>query len=147
LCDNCGRGKPKLIWASLNDSPVDAKKATVKVRLLTGTYTLQANKAKLNQNEVDPLCRVCQQGAEDRKHFLLSCSASNDIRETYLGRLFNILNVNVAPSVVKTITDSDENLLQLLLDCTKYEKVFPENNQDLMLNIETLKKYVLCPAC
>ena len=41
-------GKPHPVWASVRYNIQDRKRAELKVKLLTGSYTLQANKANFN---------------------------------------------------------------------------------------------------
>ena len=36
------------------------RRAEIKARLLTGTYTLQSNRAKFNQYNVSPICKLCK---------------------------------------------------------------------------------------
>jgi hypothetical protein len=133
-------GNPKILWTSLKDNPNDVKKAAVKARLLTGTYTLQANRAKCNQNEVDPTCKTCGLEAEDRKHFLLRCQALNEVREKYISKLFASLSTTLRTETVETIKNSEEILLQLLIDCTKQNLAkLLGSNLDLS-KIETLSR-------
>ena len=47
-------GKPHPVWASVRYNIQDRKKAELKVKLLTGSYTLQANRAKFNRYTVNP---------------------------------------------------------------------------------------------
>lgn len=52
------------------------------LRILTGTYILQTNRAAFNQNEVDPTCLLCDAGHETTEHFILICPALESIRQT-----------------------------------------------------------------
>ena len=63
--------------------------ASIKAKLLTGSYTLQANKARFNQYDVNPTCIVCKQEpeAEGREHFLLRCEGLADTRTIYIDML------------------------------------------------------------
>ena len=51
------------------------RRAALKVKLLTGTYMLQAVRSKYSGGKIDPLCPICRNGAEDTIHFLLRCTA------------------------------------------------------------------------
>ncbi len=75
--------QPHPIWNATDSDLTDVTKARVKVKLLTGTYMLQTNKARFNKSEVDPTCRLCRLAPEDTEHFLLSCSALEDVRHGY----------------------------------------------------------------
>ena len=47
-------GKCHQISASVRNSVFDVRRAEIKARLLTGPYTLQSNRAKFNQFNVNP---------------------------------------------------------------------------------------------
>ena len=53
----------------------------MKVKILTGTYILQANRASFNQYAVDPTCKVCQGEPEDRVHFIARCKSLDHVRD------------------------------------------------------------------
>ena len=61
--------------------------ATIKARIATGTYTLQANRHKFNQYEVSPICPLCNAYPEDRAHFLLYCESTQSIRDPYINKI------------------------------------------------------------
>ena len=69
-CDILSVGNPHPVWASVRSNIKDRRRAELKVKLLTGTYTLQANWANFNQYAVDPTCKLCDSEPEDREHFL-----------------------------------------------------------------------------
>jgi len=71
----CQFGKPHSTWSFVRDNPSDVQKAAIKTRILTGCYTLQANRSKFNQYKVDPTFPICKSAPEDRKHFILQCSS------------------------------------------------------------------------
>ena len=52
--DNCKIGNTYQVWDTVHPHQRDVSRATIKAKLLTGFYTLQANKAKFNQNNIDP---------------------------------------------------------------------------------------------
>ena len=52
--DSVKVGKVHQIYAYVNNSTFDVRRAEIKARLLTGTYTLQANRARYNQFKVNP---------------------------------------------------------------------------------------------
>ncbi len=69
------RPAPHPIWDFCGTEPRRLKAASYRVKMLTGTYILQASLAKFNQEEVEPTCQLCGAEAEDTAHFLLRCSA------------------------------------------------------------------------
>ena len=74
-------GQVHPVWATIRDSVFDSRRAQLKCRLLTGTYTLQSNKAVFNQHLVDPTCKLCKGAPENRQHFLAECPAYGEARE------------------------------------------------------------------
>ncbi|KAK3108656.1 hypothetical protein FSP39_012687 [Pinctada imbricata] len=62
----------------------EVPRLAIQVKLATGTYILQANRAAFNQQDVDPTCVLCKSGCEDLEHFLLLCTALDTVRNEYL---------------------------------------------------------------
>ena len=60
-------GKIHPVFATVRNNSYDVNRAKVKARLLTGTYTLQSNRAKFNQFNVSPLCQLCNKDPETRE--------------------------------------------------------------------------------
>ena len=73
--------EPHQIYKHLGSNPHEVDKAAIKARLLTGTYTLQANRHKFNQYEVNKTCELCKLETEDRQHFILNCTALEEPRQ------------------------------------------------------------------
>ena len=59
----------------------EVPRIAVHLKIITGPYILQSNRASFNQNEVDPTCLLCTTGAETLIHFLLHCATLEIIRE------------------------------------------------------------------
>ena len=74
-------GEPHHIWSSVGTDPSLVKQTMVKARLLTGTYTLQANRAKFNQHTIPGTCPLCKSGIENREHFLMHYSSLIPIKQ------------------------------------------------------------------
>ena len=91
----------------------DVTRLKTKLKLVTGSYTLQVNRACFNQNQVDPTCMICHNGDETTEHFILACAALEGVREPMIHRL-NML----AKDLTQTQYDTD-TLLQLILDSSK----------------------------
>jgi hypothetical protein len=83
----CQFGKQHSTWSFVRDNPTDVQKAAITTRILTGCYTLQANRSKFNQYKVDPTFPICKSAPEDRKHFILQCSSIERIRGKYLPKI------------------------------------------------------------
>ena len=84
----------------------------VKNKVLTGTYILQANRAKFNQNDVSPICQLCHKCEKTPQHFIIDCEALVEDRDTILNDFLTVLRrlLDMYPQV------ADYSLLQLLID-------------------------------
>ena len=69
-------GKVHHVWSSVHNNLHDSRRAQLKSRILTGTYTIQSNRAVFNQFAVDPTCKLCDKSPETRQHFLAECQNS-----------------------------------------------------------------------
>ena len=106
-------GKVHQVYAHVNNSTFDVRRAEVKARLLTGSYTLQANRARFNQFSVNPQCPLCKQAPETREHFIVTCKSLKDIRLPYLTKIRDIFGCS---SDIDHIRQKPELCIQLLLD-------------------------------
>ena len=91
----------------------DVTRLKTKLKLVTGSYSLQVNRACFNQNQIDPTCMICHKGDETAEHFILSCDALAEVRKPMLDRLMVL-----AKDLIQTQIDSD-TLMQLILDSSK----------------------------
>ena len=92
----------------------------MKSKISTGTYILQTNRVKVNQNEVDPTCQLCKQDKETLHHFLITCKALEDCRKTIMIDIHNIISgllffwpLTAKYSLVQLVVDSSV----ILEDC------------------------------
>ena len=83
----CDLSRPHPVWLHSADHPRQAERARIKVRLLTGCYTLQANRHRFNQFQVSSSCPVCEGVPEDRLHFIRACPAYAVARQALDDRL------------------------------------------------------------
>ena len=89
----------------------DIPRIPVKNKVLTGTYVLQTNRLKFNQNEVNPICLLCHE-EDEPQHFLIDCKSLEDIRQPTISDFLRVLgDLNTRYSVA-----ADYTLLQLLVD-------------------------------
>ena len=105
------------IWSSVRNI-YDSRRAQIKCRILTGTYILQSNRAVFNQYAVDPMCKICESGPENRQHFLVECQPPQEVRQVFT-KLRAATDVNLQETVVVSRCDAT----QLILD----PSVFFEN--------------------
>ncbi|MCG8046395.1 MAG: reverse transcriptase domain-containing protein, partial [Candidatus Thiodiazotropha endolucinida] len=70
----------------------DINRIPTKCKVITGTYILQTNRAKFNQNNVNPTCLLCGNDDETMKHFLLDCSYLDKYRKPILQDINDVLS-------------------------------------------------------
>ena len=99
------------------------RKATIKARMTTACYILQADVKRFNQNEVNATCLLCDIGEpENIDNFLCRCSYPpiKDSRERFL-RDSCIRLLHTALGFERLGEHSEYNdIVQLVLDCTAY---------------------------
>ena len=103
----------------------EVPRVITKLKLVTGTYILQTNRATFNQNQVNPTCLLC--GREDKSvsHFLLRCSVLDNVRNPIMDNILSTCKQVYSP------TNNPESFLQLILDCSDltYFTNTPNNKQ------------------
>jgi hypothetical protein len=118
-CNFCKIGKVHPTWETVQPNQRDVYRASIKARLLTGTYILQGNKARFNQNQVDPTCMLCNTEAETREHFISVCTKLKCVREPYLASL-QLAADGLFPGSWGILSSSPHLLTQLILDSTHF---------------------------
>ena len=68
----------------------DVPRVHTKLKLVTGVYVLQVNRACFNQNNIDATCQLCHQADETVSHFLLDCPVLESVRRPLLEAICNI---------------------------------------------------------
>ena len=91
---------------------------------MTGTYTLQTNKAAFNQYRVDPTCQLCLLSPETPTHFIAECPTLSKTREKYLPTLRLI----VPPSLYTSSLTNSQTLTKLTIDPTSMYELFPNSS-------------------
>ena len=115
--DSLKVGSVHPVWATIRNSITDNRRAQLKCKLLSGTYTLQGNRAAFNQYTVDATCKLCLAAPETRQHFVAECMAYSVKREKYTEKLRN----NPAlPDELKHDLLNPELFTQLTLDASSY---------------------------
>jgi hypothetical protein len=117
--DHCQIGKTHQVWDTVEYNKHDISRATVKAKLLTGTYTLQANKARFNQNKVDPTCLLCNESAETREHFVTTCTKLKKTRDQFLLLLKEKADV-MYPNSWSYLSSTPQLLTHFILDSTYF---------------------------
>jgi hypothetical protein len=132
--EHCHLKSAHQLWTSTYSSPHDIRRAMVKAKVLTGTYTLQVNKAKFNQHEVDNMCRLCSSNPEDRTHFLIICPALETIRRPYIQNLSVLIPIDQMSleSIVRVVLDSSSVI------------VFKGGERDIGINKSSIESISRC---
>lgn len=104
---SCGKRHPLLrSLGNIREVP----RISIKLKLVTGTYIFQTNRATFNQNQVNPVCLLCHQENETTEHFLLHCPALASLRNPLIDTILSVCTGVYSP------TNSPVSLLQLVLD-------------------------------
>ena len=136
--NDLGISIPHNIYRTVQPTVLDVRKCHIKSRMLTRTYTLQADRHKFSRYEIEPTCPLCGQEPEDLPHMLTTCLLLNDARkETFLPIKIMVINKIGARKWKEIFTDRNK-LTLLILDCTNYSDLF-RNPKDLM-DIEILSR-------
>jgi hypothetical protein len=78
-------------------------KPNIKAKLITGTYTLQANRAKFNQHSVSSTFLLCKSDSEDRIHLVLHCTTYTHIWDKHLNTLQLLMSENFDRCIVDKV--------------------------------------------
>jgi hypothetical protein len=97
--------------ASISANMRDIIRIPIRLKIATGTYILQANRASINRSQLNPICLLCGIGEETLDHFLLTCNCLDGIRAP----LVNIINTCSA-LFAKNKLDGNVNLIQVLVN-------------------------------
>ena len=114
-CDNYVPGKAHPLLRLHVDSTRDANRVRLKLKLASGCYILQSNRAAFNQNEVNPTCLLCGEEDENLAHFLLRCKGLETVRQPILGDIHHTIQDLSGTDFYKLCT---EDKLRMLIDCS-----------------------------
>ena len=99
----------------------DANRIPIQLKVVSGQYILQANRARFNQNQVDTICQLCGEEEENMEHFLLKCTILQAVRYQCIRWHRYRIQYNKACHIItgKTFYNLDSYLkIQILLDCS-----------------------------
>ena len=134
-------GKPHPLWSTVSITTRDVQRAAIKAKIITGTYTLQANRARFNQFE-DSSCPLCEAECEDYHHFIMTCPALKQTRDHYLEEIHTLFKRNKSETKWYYIIEDRRYSLQCILDASKLQWLI--GNQ-LPIPIESISRR-LCYA-
>ncbi|VDI80532.1 Hypothetical predicted protein [Mytilus galloprovincialis] len=92
-------GNPHQIWKFTSNNTLEVKKAEIKAKLITRTYTLQVDRAKFSRNVEQDMCLLCNSATEDTEHFMLECNALKTEREKHLTTLKSYVKNNIGNKI------------------------------------------------
>jgi endonuclease/exonuclease/phosphatase family metal-dependent hydrolase len=140
----CKVGHLHSVWDSSTCNKRDIRRAGIKARLLTGTYTLEANRAVYNQHEVKGICTMCNAGMETREHFLATCTVLEDTRSHYLHQIQKLLQDNGEDLTrIAPLLSNANWLTQLILDCSHpliQNELHLEKSQAARMELESITR-------
>ncbi|XP_045205894.2 uncharacterized protein LOC123558082 [Mercenaria mercenaria] len=115
-CELFQPGKPHpLVRIPLNSSH-DITRFPVKLKIASGTYILQSNRAVFNQNQINPVCLMCNEESETLEHFILRCDYLQPIRQPIVCDIeFEFNSLQLKQQWCNLVT---EEKLQVIIDCT-----------------------------
>jgi len=92
----------------------DIIRIPIRLKIATGTYILQANRASFNRSQLNPICLLCGNGEETLDHFLLICERLDGIRAP--SRLVKDIINTCSALFAKNKVDGNVNLIQVLVN-------------------------------
>jgi hypothetical protein len=90
----------------------DIIRIPIRLKFVTGTYMLQANRASFNRSQLNPICLLCGNGEATLDHFLLTCNRLDGIRAPLVKDIINTCSALFA----KNKLDGNVNLIQVLVN-------------------------------
>ena len=108
-------GRPHPVLQNINTTQ-DAKKLRFHLKFLTSDF-LTAERLALDQPNLNPACKLCQAPSESIEHVLVSCRATEEVRQRLLPDLLNTV-AYIQPNSEILQTPSASQLTQFVLDCS-----------------------------
>ena len=78
------------LWSRGGCTSTKRVAASFRAKLLSGSYILQGNRARFNQNKVDPTCPLCKSSPEDLPRFVLACRSLSTPRKKLLRKILSL---------------------------------------------------------
>lgn len=115
-------GKCHQLLKVTSGSDREATRLPVKLKIATGTYILQSNRATFNQNPVKATCLLCNNQDESLDHFLLDCEKLQDVRSPILSDLLHACEVIRQGLDIEVL---DTSLLEIIVDSSCLLDIYP----------------------
>ena len=134
---NIGRIHPLLKSQSANIQ--DIRRIPTRLKIVTGTYILQTNRAVYSTHLISATCNLCRNADETLQHFVLCCEALQDIREPLIKRI-----IDVGSEVLAKIKASQPiDILKLIINPFIYVNKYDRTHKK---SLDTIGE-VLEPLC
>jgi hypothetical protein len=101
---------PHLAVEAASTSVTECRRLNVKLRILTGTYSLQANRASTNQHH-SKLCPLCNKSVETRSHFVASCPVLHDVREEGMISVRDVAKATLDTEIPLDLSEDERTML------------------------------------
>ena len=126
-----GKCHPLLI--NLSGGIHDASRISVRLRIATGTYILQRNRASYSQFETDATYNLCGDADETLSHFLLECKAFQMCRQPIVTDIKSACDWLCGDLGICTL---DIEMGRLTIDCSCVLAVYPDNEISQLQEIQ-----------
>jgi hypothetical protein len=110
-------GRLHPVWSSTNLNPHDIRRATAKVKILTGTYQLETRVAI--QRGTSAICSLCSETEETTTHFLLECPELQEVRSRHMAAIQESLEGLVGCSRAQEYMHDHTQLTHIILDASQ----------------------------
>ena len=108
-------GKCHTLLINLSGDVHGASRIPVRLRIATGTYILQCNRASYSQVETDVTCNLCGDAEETLLHFLLECKALQTCRQPIVTAIKSACDSLCGDLGIYTL---DVEIDRLIIDCS-----------------------------
>ena len=124
------------IWSDLK-CPLDIEQATVKALLLVQRYPLTTS--PVTGTRACAMCPLCQEEPETLMHFLLHCTALQQVRTKYLQQVLNTCRQH-------KVSVDPESLIRIILDSTHlptYNPYHEKTCRQFIFKIHSIRSVIL----
>ncbi|CAG2250967.1 unnamed protein product [Mytilus edulis] len=106
----------------------DRFRIPIKLKLLTGTYSLQPLRYKIYKEGNQEICNACSHEVETVEHLLVKCKAWDNIRRPVIKEIENILTSN---SKIEWESLNEGTKIQILMDITMVQRQLSLNSEEV----------------
>ena len=135
------------------DNQRQISRSNIKIRLLTGTYTLQSAQQTFGKVFSD-VCLLCKKASEDITHFLLECDYLKNCRDDYFKHIDNLIPyvyshrsyiLSDRNLLVQLILDASHPSLTILMDLPLHYRIELESiTRNLVYKLHVVRSQALC---